>query len=298
MRSIVLLPLFALACGVEPEGATFNDSAPDLAVSETTEDIGDEVAPGGYVRCANDPLDDLQVAEIEAYHKELFDGRADLDPMYIGAPVIDVYVHIIKPNNNATVTNQMINDQIAVLNAAYAPVQASFNLVSTDTTVNSTWYTGCMGRSEQAMKQALHQGGSNDLNIYLCSPSGGLLGLATLPWDYNNWPSLDGVAILDETMPGGNATDYNFGDTAVHEVGHWMGLYHTFQGACTANGDRVADTAPERSPAYGCPRNRDTCGGSGADPVSNYMDYTDDSCMFQWSPGQIRRMQSMYTTYR
>ena len=213
---------------------------------------------------------------------------------------INVYVHVIKGSaTTGNVSNKQIADQITVLNNAFRSAGFQFALAGTDTTVNADWYTaGPNTSAEDQMKATLRLGTAADLNIYASNPGGGLLGWATFPSSYSNHPTDDGVVILSASMPGGDAAPYNLGDTATHEVGHWLGLYHTFQGGCSKNNDYVSDTAPEKSPAFGCPVGRDTCKQDGVDPITNFMDYTDDACMNTFSVDQSSRMTSQYGTYR
>ncbi|MEW6732608.1 MAG: zinc metalloprotease [Acidobacteriota bacterium] len=247
--------------------------------------------------------DEGRVQEDEArFQKDLAAYNAGrIKPMVTGG-TINVYFHVINRGTgiaNGDVPLTMINSQISVLNNAYASTGWSFNLVSVDRTTNATWYVMEPGTTaERAAKTALRKGTADDLNIYTCNPGGGLLGWATFPSSYNSSPVLDGVAVLFSSLPGGSAAPYNLGDTGTHEVGHWMGLYHTFQGGCSRSGDLVSDTPAERSPAYGCPTGRDTCQSSGADPINNFMDYTDDACMNRFSAGQDARMDAQFTTYR
>ncbi len=214
---------------------------------------------------------------------------------------VNVYWHVINVGTgigNGDLSAQDISGQISVLNAAYAATGWSFNLVGTDRTLNTDWYANCYGTAESAMKTALRKGTAQDLNIYSCNPSGGILGFATFPSSYTSKPLLDGVVILYSSVPGGSAAPYNLGDTATHEIGHWMGLYHTFQGGCAGAGDSVDDTPAEKSAAFGCPAGRDTCRKGGVDPITNFMDYTDDACMDRFSVGQDTRMDAQFTTYR
>ncbi|HZI78485.1 MAG TPA: zinc metalloprotease [Vicinamibacterales bacterium] len=227
--------------------------------------------------------------------------RADISAELTASHVVPVYVHVIHQSNGTggVVTTGQINNQISILNAAYATSTFSFSLVSVDHTNNSTWYTCAGGSCETQMKNALHKGGSNALNIYVNNMGGGLLGWATFPWQYASAPTLDGIVVLYSSFPGGSAAPYNLGDTATHEVGHWMGLYHTFQGGCNGQGDGVSDTPAERSPAFGCPVGRDSCRNKpGQDPITNFMDYTDDACMNDFSSGQDSRMNTMWASYR
>jgi hypothetical protein len=217
----------------------------------------------------------------------------------VAGGIINVYFHVIHSGNTGKLTSSDVNAQMSVLNAAYADTGWSFNLIDTTYTDNSTWFAMQPGTTaERNAKTALRQGSADDLNIYTANPAGGYLGWATFPSSYASSPSQDGVVLLYSSLPGGSAEPYNEGDTGTHEVGHWMGLYHTFQGGCSRSGDYVADTAAERSAAYGCPVGRDSCSGSGADPIENFMDYTDDYCMYEFTVEQDARMDAMFSTYR
>jgi hypothetical protein len=253
-------------------------------------------------RCATKHPSETEKVRIERQARQLLERKQQAKPP---APSpssggdIEVHFHVIQSSTGAgAVTDQQIRDQITVLNQAFMP-DFTFSLISTTRTTNNAWYTMGYGSAEErAAKAALRAGGSNALNIYSANPGGGLLGWATFPWSYPSNPLQDGVVVLYSSLPGGTEVPYDLGDTATHEVGHWIGLYHTFQGGCSKNGDYVSDTAAEKSPAYGCPVNRDTCRGGGLDPIDNFMDYSDDACMDTFTLGQGSRMMQFFAAYR
>lgn len=304
-----ILGACALACDVPDEPGTgealvvgVDDEDGEVCEMTDEEACGpEELAaepPVHHGRCGAHPSD-FEVAMMEA------DFRTRLAAAPAGQAegqrdTVPVWFHVLRSGSGAgDVSDVQIATQMNLLNSTYAGTGFTFALVGVTRTNNSGWYTMGMGTSaETQAKNALRQGGPETLNIYTANIGGGLLGWATFPSSYNSSPKRDGVVLLNASLPGGNAAPYNLGVTAVHEVGHWMGLYHTFQGGCSKSGDLVSDTPAEKSPAYGCPVNRNTCSAPGNDPVRNYMDYTDDSCMNNFTAGQAARMQSMMNTYR
>ena len=214
---------------------------------------------------------------------------------------IQVAFHVLYYNNRGqeigNISDQMIADQMQVLNDAFAGTGFTFTLASVDRTDSRKYYTGCYNQDSR-MKAELAVDPATHLNIYTCRPTSGILGYAYFPSSFPEDDTNHGVVLLDESLPGGSAAPYNLGDTATHEVGHYLGLYHTFQGGCAGNGDYVDDTPAEASAAYGCPVGRDTCAGGGQDPIFNFMDYTDDDCMDRFSAGQVTRAHEQMATYR
>lgn len=227
--------------------------------------------------------------------------------------IIPVWVHVINKGAgfaNGDVSDTMIREQIRVLNDAYngrtggANTSFGFDLVGVTRTTNAVWFNGMATdlSIELAAKTALRKGGGETLNFYVTDASP-WLGFAYFPSILSdpNYANLDGVLVDWRSLPGGTFAIYSEGDTGTHEVGHWLALYHTFDGRCGNKGDYVTDTPSEFSPAFNCPVGRDTCAGAsspGLDPIFNFMDYSQDSCMYEFTAGQAARMQAAWTAFR
>ncbi len=220
---------------------------------------------------------------------------------------VPVYWHVITAGTEGAVTNAQIAAQISALNTGFGGGEGgddtgfAFQLAGVTRTDNATWYASRSAGAEHAMKQALKQGGDGDLNVYSTS-GGAYLGWAYLPEITDTAQAyLDGIVIDWRTMPGvSDAYEgvYDEGDTLTHEAGHWLNLEHTFYGQCNKTGDFVGDTPAQKSPSFGCPEGNDTCRQPGLDPVHNYMDYSDDPCLTEFTPGQTQRMLDSWLLWR
>ena len=236
---------------------------------------------------------------------------------------IPVVVHVIYKNSSQNISDAQIFSQIDILNedfrmnnsdassvpSAFAGVAADceieFCLAVRDPNGNVTTgitrtYTTTSSFSGYTSMKYSSTGGqdawntSDYLNIWVCNLASGLLGFATFPGGNS---STDGV-VCDYAYFGntGTATSpYDLGRTATHEVGHWLNLYHIWGDSYCGN-DYVSDTPKHEESNYGCPSypHASSCLGTGSsgEMFMNYMDYTNDACMFMFSAGQKNRMRA------
>ena len=222
---------------------------------------------------------------------------------------VPVWFHVITDGKTGALSGAALDAQIRVLNRTFAGGEGgydtgfSFVLAGVTRTNNAKWYADPYGgTNENTYKSKLRRGGPETLNIYTTS-GGAYLGWAFFP-DILSKPGqehLDGVVLDWRSFP--NVSDeyedkYDEGETATHEVGHWLMLEHTFYGGCSAKGDFVADTPAEKTAITGCPIGKDTCTAPGLDPIHNYMDYSYDECYTEFTAGQGQRMADTWLFYR
>ena len=270
---------------------------------------------------AVDPQFEIRRQEIESFTNEFIARGGDGERALVTIPVV---VHVVWNTATENISEAQILSQIAVLNADFRKLNADvsgvpsvftaadanieFCLATVDPNGNVT--TGInrvqtsstsFGTNDQVKSSTT--GGVNAwdrnryLNLWVCDISGSILGYAQFP---GGSAATDGV-VIDYQYFGttGTATaPFNKGRTATHEVGHWLNLYHIWgdDGTGCTGTDNVADTPNQGDENYGCPTfpTVSCSNGPNGDMFMNYMDYTDDACMYMFSNGQVTRMQALF----
>lgn len=260
-------------------------------------------------KLSEDPKLAIKMNEIESFTQEVLrEGR-----LVNGKIEIPVVVNVLYKTNAQNISLAQIQSQIDVLNKDFNATNSDFNNVPSifsgvkanvgisfvldavyrKKTNKTSWSTN------DAMKKST-QGGINPtspttkLNLWVCNLGGGILGYAQFPGGSS---ATDGVVIDDNAMgtTGTASAPFNLGRTATHEVGHWMNLRHIW-GDASCGSDLVSDTPTHNTANYGCPSfpHYSTCSGSPVEMTMNYMDYTNDSCMYMFSNGQKSRMLAIF----
>jgi hypothetical protein len=263
--------------------------------------------------------------EIEQFTRDYLINNPQGDRALVTIPVV---VHVVYNTTAENISDAQIQSQITVLNQDFRRLNADvantpsafsnlvgdanieFCLATTDPNGNPTngvlrVPTSATSFSTNNTVKSSTSGGSNAwsasryLNMWVCDISGSILGYAQFP---GGSASTDGV-VIDYQYFGTNGTataPFNKGRTATHEVGHWLNLFHIWgdDGTGCTGSDQVTDTPNAAGSNVGCPAfPRVTCSnGPNGDMFMNYMDYTDDACMYMFSNGQVARMQALFAT--
>ncbi|KAF3922919.1 Ulilysin [Dactylellina cionopaga] len=273
-----------------------------------------EASPvSNFQRCGNDIVPESVQAAAQYFAQQDRLNSFDVQASDDRSIVIDTYFHVISKDGTeqtGNLSDEKVQLQFDALNRDFNGTGISFTLKETTRTVSKDWasfdmYSEFAADKEYEMKKALRKGSYAALNVYYRPLGSSLLGVCVFPSKVTPGDRtfyLDGCQVHTDSVPGGSLGDYNEGKTATHEIGHWLGLFHTFQGGCSGTGDGVDDTPAQRSSTYGCPDpNPDTCAGDkypGVDPIHNFMDYSFDPCMYEFTPGQQKRVFDFWDTYR
>ena len=267
----------------------------------------------------------LQRREAIEAHTNQFVQSGAQDRAVVTIPVV---VHVVWNTTAQNVSDAQIQSQLTVLNADFRKLNsdignlpAAFTSLAADCELNFCLATQTPGGAAttgiERRQTTLTSFGTNDnmkffssggldawdaskyLNVWVCNLSGGILGYAQFP---GGPASTDGVVITFTgfgTM-GSAAAPFNKGRTGTHEVGHWANLYHIWgdDGTGCTGTDDCADTPNQADENYGCPvfPQVSCSNGPNGDLFMNYMDYTDDACMYMFTNGQKTRAQSLFVS--
>lgn len=294
-------------------------------VDETASSTTDEsaaLAPQGARQCgtqevlqrllAEDPTLAERMNEIENFTARYVENPSAFR-LVNGVIEIPVVVNVLYKTAAQNISVAQINSQITVLNNDYQALNSDYSLTPSlfqsvrsgntnirfvldkivrRSTTKTSWSTNDAMKKSSAGIAPTNP--TTELNMWCCNLGGGILGYAQFP----GGPSATDGVVIDDNAFGNTGTvsaPYNKGRTATHEVGHWLNLRHIWGDASCGN-DLVNDTPTQQTANYGCPAfPHKTCSNNG-DMTMNYMDYTDDACMYMFSAGQKTRMQAIFAT--
>jgi len=266
-----------------------------------------------------DPGRAQRLQQIEQFTSQYIANNAPSTRTVVTIPVV---VHVVYNTAAQNISDAMVQAQIDRLNQDYrklnadaantpslfassvADCQVNFCLAQRDPNgaatngIRHVSTTKTSFTTNDAVKYT-SQGGDNAwpsssyLNLWTCNLGQSLLGYAQFP---GGAAATDGVVILYSSLPGGSAAPYNLGRTATHEVGHWLNLYHIWgdDGTGCNGSDNCADTPNQGGENYGCPAYPHPSCSNTSDMFMNYMDYTDDACMYMFTNGQASRMAALF----
>jgi len=260
--------------------------------------------------------------DINNYRQEI--GDETLAMIQTSTITVNVYFHVMhKADGSGNLSDHDIAQQMDVLNEAFSGISKCQTLACSGSsfehgdTINTPFHFELaeinriednkgfnLDSSESnGLQKSLRKGSCADMYVFTGKSEylGAAMYASKCPpfnFDLNNPNDQDSILIDHRTVPGGGHVKYDQGKTLVHEVGHWLGLFHTFEGGCSVDGDSVPDTPPEESPAFGCQVGRKSCSNNEIDSVHNFMSYSDDCCMYHFTPGQTERMILQAGYYR
>ncbi len=256
-----------------------------------------------------------------------------------GVIYIPVVFHIIHNDSLENLSQAQIMDQIRILNEDFRKKAGTAGGASTDPLAADmqiefrlAQYAPNGNKSDGIIRvkssltnnagdqaKALSYWDSNKyLNVWIVKTinssqvagGGTILGYAQFPWQQSTQPTTDGIMIRsDQIGVVGTGTVSQGGRTLTHEIGHWLGLLHTFQNGCVGGtasdcaymGDQVCDTPPVTAASFGCQEGKNSCNNDVPDlpdMIHNYMDYSDGTCLNMFTPGQKNRMYNSLANYR
>lgn len=309
--SLIIMIMVIVACQKE-QAKTPISSSPE----EQNETISQR-------KCATNEVLDRQLKEDPSLQKRMADieqmtrnflAEKGSQRLVNGVITIPVVVHVVYNSIAENISATQVQSQIDVLNEDFNNTNGDRSLVPAEftdeqTSIGIKFVLDRIVRVKTSKKswgttdavKKSQMGGSNPvdpstyLNMWACNLGQGILGYAQFP---GGSAATDGVVILYSAFgrTGTLIPTYNRGRTATHEVGHWMNLRHIWGDASCGN-DLVADTPPAATANYGCPSypKRSTCSGNLNEMTMNYMDYTDDACMYMFTNGQKGRTLAIFS---